>query len=89
MALTTDAEARELPQAMVSSLNNGTSTAVQRPASLIVIKSPSLTFYCARRVNPLKEVELDCSAAKFPYTVRGIGPLWSETEIESVVSSFE
>jgi len=86
---TTDSEARELRQAWVSSLNKGTSAAVQSPASLLVINGPSLTFYCAKQVNPLKEIELYCSAAKFPYTLRATGPLWSENEIESVVSRLQ
>jgi hypothetical protein len=86
---TTDAEAKELQQAWVSGLNNGTSTAVSNPASPIVLKSPSLTFYCSRQVSPLKEVELYCEAAKFPYRLHSLGPVWSEKEIESVLSSFE
>jgi hypothetical protein len=58
-------------------------------ASLAVIQSHSVTFYCYKEMLPNGEFRLGCMAAQFPDRLECAGPAKSEKSVEEIISTLD
>jgi hypothetical protein len=88
----TDEEELDQLHRLISVFNARKQLQFRHSATLVTIKTKTMTLYCLRTDLSVPQVPavalLDCHAPKFPYTVT-FGPLAKESEAKSILSTLE